>query len=34
DVVRWLLDNGVDRDKPCYYGQKPIDVIGQCRLHA
>lgn len=31
-VVRWLLENGVDREKACYYGQRPLDVIGQCRL--
>lgn len=31
-VVRWLLENGVDREKACYHGQKPIDVVGQCRL--
>lgn len=30
-VVDWLLENGVDRDKICYHGQKPLDVIGQCR---
>lgn len=32
EVVRWLLENGVDRGKPCYYGQTPLDVVGQCRL--
>lgn len=32
DVVRWLLENGVDREKPCYYDQTPLDVVGQCRL--
>lgn len=32
DVVDWLLENGVDRDKICYHGQKPLDVIGQCRV--
>ncbi len=31
-VVRWLLENGVDRGKACYYGQRPLDVVGQCRL--
>lgn len=33
-MVRWLLENGVDREKPCYYGQTPLDVVGQCRLDA
>ena len=32
DVVRWLLENGVDREKSCYYGQRPLDVVGQCLL--
>lgn len=32
DVVRWLLENGVDRKKSCYHGQTPLDVVGQCRL--
>lgn len=31
-VVRWLLENGVDREKPCYHGQTPLEVVGQCRL--
>lgn len=34
EVVNWLLENGVDREKQCYHGQKPLDVIGQCRSHA
>lgn len=34
DVVCWLLENGVDREKSCYYGQTPLDVVGQCRLDA
>lgn len=33
-MVRWLLENGVDREKKCYHGQKPLDVVGQCRLDA
>lgn len=30
-MVHWLLENGVDREKQCYHGQKPLDVVGQCR---
>ena len=30
DVVSWLLQNGVDREKQCYHSQRPVDVIGQC----
>lgn len=33
EVVNWLLENGVDREKQCYHDQKPLDVIGQCRPH-
>ena len=33
-MVRWLLENGVDREKKCYHGQKPLDVVGQCQLDA
>ena len=33
-MVRWLLENGVDIEKSCQHGQKPLDVVGQCRLDA
>lgn len=30
-MVNWLLENGVDRERQCYHGQRALDVVGQCR---